>query len=448
MFRYANRRNPILPLDIHTPDCEAHVFSDGKLHVYGSLDKYNGTWCSEEHIAVSTPDMKTWEISGVCFSSERIPWRNDPIPECFERETDRQGSPFVRRMNRKSEQTAVISKAGIPDDSMTKNQPFLYAPDCIEKDGKYYMLFDLSSGAEGIAVSDSPDGPFRDPVQLPCKGIDPAAFIDTDGQAYYYWGQFRLHGAKMNDSMTGFVPDSIADNLVTEEEHFFHEGSSMRRIGNTYYLVYTSIERGKANCLSYATSSSPLGPFIYRGVIIDNQGCDPQTWNNHGSIECFNGQWYVFYHRSSRNSKFWRRLCIEKIRIREDGTIPEVPMTSQGIGGPFGSGEKIMGYQACALKGGCYIDEDSAHGEKLTGIRNGDSAVFRFVRSTEPWKTIELEAAGKGKVQVFMNGTRAGTLDLTGGKSTGWLDMPAGEYELELCFEAPEGMEIYSLTLY
>ena len=124
----------------------------------------------------------------------------------------------------------------------------------------------------------------------------------------------------------------------------------MRKIGDTYYYIFADVERGRPTALGYATSDSPLGPFTYRGIIIDNADCDPDSWNNHGSIACFNGQWIVCYHRSSRNSRMNRRLCMEKIRILEDGTIPEVKMTSQGLGDPFGpeSGSKGIGSAAFA----------------------------------------------------------------------------------------------------
>ncbi len=130
--------------------------------------------------------------------------------------------------------------------------------------------------------------------------------------------------------MTSFCRKDVVDNLVTEEQHYFHEGSSVRKIGDTYYYVFADVERGKPTSLGYATGKSPLGPFTYRGIIIDNADCDPDSWNNHGSIECFNGQWYVFYHRSSRGTESFRRLCVEPITINPDGSIDEVKMTFPG----------------------------------------------------------------------------------------------------------------------
>ena len=110
---------------------------------------------------------------------------------------------------------------------------------------------------------------------------------------------------------------TLNTHLLTEEEHGFHEGSSVRKRNGIYYFVYTDISRGKASCLSYATSKSPLGPFKKGGVIIDNTGSDPDNWNNHGSIAEYNGQWYVFYHRASHNSNYSRRTCVEPIYFNE-----------------------------------------------------------------------------------------------------------------------------------
>mgnify|MGYP004594852157 FL=1 len=315
----------------------------------------------------------------------------------------------------------------------------------------------MPDDSEGVAVSDSPVGPFTNPIQLPCGGIDPAIFIDDDGQAYYYWGQLFSHGVKLNEDMVSFDRDEIVDDLVTEEEHFFHEGSSMRKIGDTYYYVYADMERGKPTSLGYSTSKFPMGPFTYRGIIIDNDGCDPASWNNHGSIECVNGQWYVFYHRCSRGVQQHRRLCIEKIEIMEDGTIPEVKMTSQGIGEPFAPGEVIMGYQTCEMSGSVYIgvneDAESAeeYPEVLMNISAGDEVMFRYVKSEQEWKEIEILYSGTGKIQVYMNEKIVGTIncDKVQGvnvtKSS--IKCSSGQYELKLRFESAEQIKIYQVIV-
>lgn len=448
MKEFKNTRNPILPLEFHVPDSEGHVMSDGRLYLYGSFDDQENAWCSEKYHVLSTADMENWTIHDISLNGKDIPWLNDPAAPKYPGVDWSRPTPFMKKMLKDD---ADLEDAIEKQDQEPK-PALLYAPDCMERNGKYYLYFCMADESEGVAVSDRPEGPFTDPVQLPCGEIDPAVFLDDDGQAYYYWGQFASYGVKMNEDMISFDPEEIVSNLITEEEHFFHEGSSMRKIGDTYYYVYADMERGKPTALGYATGKSPMGPFTYQGIIIDNDGCDPASWNNHGSIECVNGQWYVFYHRCSQNTKIHRRLCIEKIQINQDGTINEVKMTSQGTGDPFAPGEKIYGYQACGVKGTVYIGLDDTYGEKLMNISEGDEAVFRYVKSDADWSSIELTCAGSGRVQVLMNGEVCGTVNVLGEtgrirKVLGEISISAGEYELALKFQQPDDLEIMEVVL-
>ena len=394
------------------------------------------------------------------LNGNQIPWFNNPDAPKYPGIDWSHPTPFIQKMIQRDLENGVDMKAKFEEEEKEEREKpaLLFAPDCMERNGKYYLYFCMPDDSEGVAVSDSPVGPFTNPIQLPCGGIDPAIFIDDDGQAYYYWGQLFSHGVKLNEDMVSFDRDEIVDNLVTEEEHFFHEGSSMRKIGDTYYYVYADMERGKPTSLGYSTSKFPMGPFTYRGIIIDNDGCDPASWNNHGSIECVNGQWYVFYHRCSRGVQQHRRLCIEKIEILEDGTIPEVKMTSQGIGEPFAPGEVIKGYQACEMSGSVYIgvNEDAEstkeYPEVLMNISAADKVIFRYVKSEQAWKEISLKYRGSGKVKVKMNGTCAGEITLADNKDVinttcQEICMEAGEYELELEIAEADKLEIIEIML-
>lgn len=450
MKEFKNTRNPILPLEYHVPDSEGHVMSDGRLYIYGSFDDQKDAWCSDRYHVVSTADMENWTVHDICLNGKDIPWLNHPDAPKYPGVDWFRPTPFMQKML--EDDPALRAETEKEKKDQGAWPALLYAPDCTERDGRYYLYFCMADESEGVAVSDRPEGPFTDPVQLPCGEIDPAVFVDDDGQAYYYWGQFASHGVKMNADMVSFHPDEIVDNLITEEEHFFHEGSSMRKIGDTYYYVYADMERGKPTSLGYATGKSPMGPFTYQGIIIDNDGCDPASWNNHGSIECVNGQWYVFYHRCSQGTRIHRRLCIEKITVNPDGTIDEVKMTSQGVGAPFAPGETIYGYQACGLKGTAYIGLDSQYEEKLMNISPGDEAVFRYVKSEKDWSGIELTCAGNGKVQVYMDGRACGTVDIIGKQGTvqkvsGEIQTLAGEYELMLKFVESDRLEIMEIVL-
>ncbi len=334
--------NPILPLNEYVPDVEAKVYSDGKIYLYGSYDlPGNFQYCSKDYYVFSSRDFLKFEKSELAFHNRNraIPWANGE----------------------------------------------LYAPDCVEKDGNYYLYFCTADGSEGVAVSKSPMGPFENP--MPVEGvcqfqIDPTVFIDDDGQAYYYWGQTELHGAKMCSNMYQLDMDSYQPCVLTESEHGFHEGASICKRNGLYYMLYTDISRGRATCLSYAVSEFPLGPFRKGGIVIDNTGCDPQSWNNHGSLCKINNQWYVFYHRSTHNSFFNRRVCVEPVFFDKDGNIPEVEMTLNGQEDVVESTRKLEASRASRLNGFVYIEastRNDVYEENLTQIRNGDWAEYKYL---------------------------------------------------------------------
>ena len=281
-------QNPVVPPGVFAADPEGHQWKDGRLYLYVSRDESPDFYCSWRYDLLSTDDLKNWTIHRDAFASKG------------------------------------------PNDEVPYSDGELYASDAAYKDGKYYLYYSMRDAIdEGVAVADAPAGPFRD--GRPIEGIsqiDPAVFIDDDGQAYLYWGQFSAKGAKLKDNMLEVDTTTIVDGLVTEQEHFFHEGSSMRKRNGIYYMVYSHLRKGRPTCIGYATSRSPLGPFEYGGVIVDNAGCDPESWNNHGSICEFDGRWYVLYHRTTNGTRSLRKVCIEPIEFNEDGSIDEVEMTS------------------------------------------------------------------------------------------------------------------------
>ncbi len=398
---FSNGHNPVLPADIHIPDGEAHIFGN-RLYVYGSFDKSKKEYCSEEYYVVSTADMLTWKIGKKSFDGKNVEWANKKFKKQYYIKDMGLKNPtpiYAKLLKEMFVPYKMIPKPLRPNminfGLFVQNRNLLFAPDCAYKNGKFYLYFCMADYSEGVAVSDSPEGPFENPVRLPCGGIDPAVFIDDDGSAYYYWGQFRANAVKLNDDMISFDESNIFENVITEEKHGFHEGSSMRKRKGIYYYVYPCIYRNsKPTCLAYATSSSPIGPFTYRGIIIDNAKCDPESWNIHGSIEEFGGQWYVFYHRSSKNSRRFRRLCVEKINFNDDGTIDEVKMTSQGAGKPFESGEIIEGWRACEVDGGAYIDNTELI------MCDNSQAIFRYVKLNESCN-IKIISEGKGSILVY-----------------------------------------------
>ncbi len=358
-------QNPIVPPGVFLADPEGHQWKDGRLYLYVSRDESPDYYCSYQYDLISTSDMKNWTITENAFASKG------------------------------------------PNDQVPYSDGALYASDAAYKDGKYYLYYSMNDRIdEGVAVSDAPDGPFRN--GQPMKGIsqiDPAVFIDDDGQAYLYWGQFSAKGAKLKDNMLEVDTTTIVDGLVTEQEHFFHEGSSMRKRNGIYYLVYAHLRKGRPTCIGYATSKSPLGPFKYGGVIVDNAGCDPESWNNHGSICEFNGNWYVLYHRTTNGTRSLRKVCIEPITFNEDGSINEVEMTSQGAGDPLCAFDNIPAERACLLWGNTRIHLKSQRDEELSGIQNDNYAVYKYIDFGEGADTFTVNVTPQsgGKIEVWID---------------------------------------------
>lgn len=401
--------NPILPLDTFVADAEAHVMPDGRLYLYGSWDiAGSNTYCSTVHHVFSTDNMIDFTDHGVVFEG-------------------------------------------------TGDNPTLYAPDAAYKDGKYYMYICRPGGGEQSIVSDTPYGPFTDPKPVNCAdgtGIDPSVMVDDDGQAYYFWGQFTLNGAKLNPDMRSIDESTVVRNVLTEEEHGFHEGSSIRKINGIYYLVFCDISRGKATCLSYATSDKPLGPYTKRGVLIDNIYCDPSTWNNHGSIEVFKGQLYLFYHRSSRNGNTPRRVCAEKLTVNPDGTINEVEMTSQGPENAIDAFDTLAASRYSRIRCDGYICEDEKYQERIThcvGTPYWPGCVeYKYLDFGDGASAVEIEAKGKGVIHVRQK-TRDITVDVKIDSPdsftvcSGIGKLSGGILPLRLFIESNEGLDIRSI---
>ena len=392
--------NPLLPLSYFIPDVEAHVWADGRIYLYGSMDiAGKQSYCSADHHVFSSSDMIHWVDHGVCFTASQITWADCDT---------------------------------------------LYAPDCAYRNGKYYLYYCIPDGRCGVAVSDSPTGPFQDVGLLKHVGqIDPAVFIDDDGQAYLYWGQFDgVRVAKLKENMVEIDPDSITQPLSVAE-HEFHEGSSMKKINGKYYFLYTDTHRhgGRATSMGYAVSDNPMTGFTYGGIIVDNFGCDPKTWNNHGSLECFNGQWYVFYHRSTHNGSCSRHVCIEPITINADGSIDEVKMTTSGGAPALPACEPLAACRACEMRGNVRFETDSAsaYGFALTHIRHGDTATYRYLDfNGENTFTIRAMADGYFRTEVYIDGRYHASLvtGTSGAYAESTVSIPplAGRHTLQLEF--------------
>ncbi|QLG42465.1 family 43 glycosylhydrolase [Paenibacillus sp. E222] len=338
--------NPYLPSWEYVPDSEPYVF-DGRVYVYGSHDRFNGhVFCLNDYVCWSAPvnDLGNWRNEGVIYRKT-----DDPLN---------------------------------PDASMC-----LYAPDVtVGPDGRYYLYYVLDKvPVVSVAVCDTPAGQYEfygyvkyaDGTRLGERDGDEPQFdpgVLTEGEHTYLYTGFCAPGdqSRHGAMVTVLGPDMLT--IVDEpafvapsqpyskgsgfEGHEFFEAPSIRKRGDIYYLVYSSIVMHE---LCYATSTFPNKGFEYQGVIVSN--CDlhidaykpadkPMYYggNNHGSVVEINGDWYIFYHRHTNGDAFNRQGCVEKISFEEDGSIPQVEMTSLGLnGGPLEGKGEYSAYLACNL---------------------------------------------------------------------------------------------------
>jgi hypothetical protein len=401
-------QNPVLPYSwkMYVPDDEAHNF-DGKIYIYGSLDASN-VFCSPYYISLTTSDLKHWESHGQSFSS-------------FDKGED---IPYPGRI--------------------------LWDSDGHFFDGKYYLygFFEWRQGEENytfVLESDSPMGPFKnfrwvvgDKSKKPVDGISTEVFTDVDGQRYTTYSP-TMNAVEDNYAVIARLKaaDIIDESSVTNVGVYlrdFYEAPSLRRRGDTYYLVYAE------NCdritdrnhtpkrLSYATSKNIFGPYTYRGVIItveDMQG----NGNIQGSIEHFGDNWYVFYHRALNGVWNKRSLCIEKISFDKNGLIIPVVPTSSGIAENGLDPSKTIMFNT-AVFGKNYRFEDKGANGFITVQSNAEIG-FRYINFTGKEKLLSFKGANLDKsvyFKVLANGKLIG--ELQGNGEIPLRKVPKGKSEL------------------
>ncbi len=307
----ANAQNPIIR-DQFTADPTARVFNN-KVYLYPSHDivppagQRQDWFCMEDYHVFSSENLTDWTDHGVIVTQNKVPW--------------------------------------VRPDSYS-----MWAPDCIERNGKYYFYFpsapkDGRGFGVGVAIADRPEGPFicePEPIKG-INGIDPCVLQASDGNAYIFWGAGRC--AKLKPNMKELADDTpkekvkwgnrefemLGVNCLKDLPNRQAEGPFAFEANGWYYLTYPYV-RENTEVLGYAMSKNPMGPYEYKGLIMSEQpnGC----WTNHHSIVNYKGQWYLFYHHnyfSPRDDKR-RSACIEKLYFNADGTIQEVKQTMRGVG--------------------------------------------------------------------------------------------------------------------
>lgn len=323
-------QNPIIR-NQYSADPSARVFGD-RVYVYPSHDilsteeKGRKDWfCMEDYHVFSSDNLTDWTDHGMIVQQNKVPWVR---PESYS----------------------------------------MWAPDCIERNGKYYFYFPsmpkdtISYGKEftiGVAVADKPTGPFIPEANSikGVKGIDPNVFIDKDGQAYMYWSSRDIFGAKLKANMLEL--DSEVKTLGDLPSKGLKEGPYVFERNGIYYMTYPHVEN-KIERLEYAISDNPLGPFKVMGTIMDESptGC----WTNHHSIIEFKNQWYLFYHHNDYSPTFdkARSVRADVLTFNSDGTIKKVIPTLRGIGVTNAENEiQIDRYSSISKKGTAiaFVDE-------------------------------------------------------------------------------------------
>lgn len=448
--------NPYLPNWEYVPDGEPYVFGQ-RVYIYGSHDYFGGdVYCPGDYVCWSAPvdDLGNWKYEGVIYRKEQ-----DPANQ------DLQGN--------------------------------LYAPDVtVGPDGKYYLYYVLSTwGIVSVAVSDKPEGPFSfygyvhypDGTRLGEKEGDEPQFdpgVLTEGDLTYLYTGFCAYGDKSRhgamctvlekDMLTVkespcFVAPSVMYSDGTDfEGHEFFEAPSIRKRGDLYYFIYSSIQFHE---LCYATSLSPRKGFIYQGVIISScdKGIDTYkpadkpmyyTANNHGSMEKIGNDWFIFYHRHTNGTNYSRQGCFEKLCFHPDGTIQQAEMTSCGSVKPLKGEGFYPAHIACHLFTDTEVTylpwsgwmddrfpkitqeiEDGGHGiSYIANMRESATAGFRY-----------FDCQGIRKIAIRTKGYANGKVEIKNswdGKSLG--SIPIGYanvwHDTEASIQIPDGIQALYFT--
>ena len=330
----------------------APMVHDGTMYVYTGHDEDGADffWMQEWRV-YSTTDMVNWTDHGSPLALESFSWADDRA----------------------------------------------WASQCVERDGRFYWYIcahsRLSKGmAIGVAVGDSPTGPFRDALGKPLfengswDHIDPTVFIDDDGQAWLMWGNPRVYYLKLNRDMVsyegelGMLPmteeafGSPAMNERVKGKEYkdsYVEGPWLTKRNGTYQLLYAA--GGVPEHISYSTAPAPTGPWKYAGQVMPL--CDTGSFTNHCGVADYKGHSYFFYHTGKLpgGGGFGRSVAVEEFKYNADGSLPTIMPTDEGVK-PVGTLNPYRRVEAetMAFSRGVKAEEDTETGVYISDIHNGD----------------------------------------------------------------------------
>jgi hypothetical protein len=375
----ARADNPIVQT-IYTADPAPLVYN-GRVYLYTGHDEDNSTWFTMKEWRVwSSADMVNWTDHGSPLNLASFSWASDNA----------------------------------------------WAGQTVYRNGKFYWYVPMTVRATGqmgigVAVSNSPTGPFTDAIGRPLVSngqIDPTVFIDDDGQAYLYWGNPDLWYVRLNSDMTSYSGSPTKIQLTTagfgsrsgdaSRPTLFEEGPWVYKRNGLYYIVFAA--KCCSEFIGYSTAPGPTGPWTYRGTIMPTQG---SSFTNHPGVIDFNGGSYFFYHNGALpgGGGFTRSVAVEKFNYNADGTIPTITMTTGGAP-QVGTLNPYVRQEAetIAWESGVETETSSEGGLNVGYIDNGDYIKVKGV------------AFGGGATSFsarVASATSGGTIELRLGSPTG-----------------------------
>lgn len=231
----------------------------------------------------------------------------------------------------------------------------LWAPSVIQANNKYYLFFggnDIQDenqvGGIGVAVSDRPEGPFKDALGKPlidkivnkAQPIDQFVFRDDDGQYYMFYGGWKhCNVVRLTDDLLGLKPFDNGEIYIEVTPEQYVEGPFMLKRNGKYYFMWSEGGWGGPDySVAYAIADSPLGPFKRIGKILQ-QDLSVATGAGHHSVIQIPGkdQYYIVYHRRplGHTGASERQVCIDKLEFDDQGYIKSVKITFEGVGPVF-----------------------------------------------------------------------------------------------------------------
>ncbi len=408
LFFGAKSQNPIVQT-MYTADPAPMVYND-TLFVYTTHDEQTTSnfFTMYDWQLFSTTDMVNWTAHGTVASLESFEW------------------------------------------SDVKNGA--WAPQAIERNGKFYLYCPIHGDGVGVLVADSPYGPFIDPVgnrlvegDRVWDDIDPTVFIDDDarlpdgqGQAYLYWGNPNLYYVKLNEDMVSF-DRSIGNNGVvavemtpeafghreTPHERYktnYEEAPWLYKRGDIYYMIFAAI--GIPEYIAYSTAPSPTGPWTYQGIIM---GRHPGlAFTNHPGVVDYKGNTYFFYHSEELpgGGGFNRSVCVEQFEFNPDGTFPTIVPTREGITQSLSNLNPYTRVEAetIAWSEGVKASTDSQTGMYISDISNGDYIKVRsvdFRRGARNFEASVASASSGGSIEIRLGSADGDLLGVCKVENTG-----------------------------